>query len=87
MDLSLAEAAIESNTVDGGRPAVDPKILLTLWIWAVSQGESEASVIAARTKTDAVYGWICGGVCVSERTVREFRRVRGLKTEDWSRSR
>lgn len=75
LDLSLVEAKIESNAVTGGRPAVDPKILLTLWIWGVSQGESEASVIASRTKTDDVYRWICGGVSVGERTVRAFRKT------------
>ena len=74
LDLGVVEGAIESNSIDGGRPAVDPKILLTLWIWAVSQGESLASEIARRTETDDVYRWICGGVRMCRRTIREFRK-------------
>ena len=75
LDLAVVEATIESNSVDGGRPAVDPKILLMVWIWGVSQGESEASEIARRVSTDDVYRWICGGVRVGERTIRDFRKT------------
>ncbi len=74
LDLAVVEAKIASNSVEGGRPAIDPRILLTLWIWSVSQGEAEASVVADRIKTDDVYRWICGGVRVGERTVRQFRK-------------
>ena len=74
LDLSIVEAKIASNSTAGGRPAIDPRILLTLWIWAVSQGESEASVIGHRITTDDVYRWICGGVQVRERSIRQFRR-------------
>ena len=32
LDLRAIELEIDSNTVQGGRPAIDPRILLSLWI-------------------------------------------------------
>jgi transposase len=74
LDLSGLESKIDSNTTQGGRPAIDPCILVTLWIWAISQGVFEASEIARRIQTDDVYRWICGGVAVGERTLASFRK-------------
>lgn len=73
LDLRKVESRIASNTVQGGRPAIEPRVLVALWVWGISQGEYEASVIAGRTRTDDVYRWICGGVDVSERTLSSFR--------------
>ncbi|GAC1353198.1 MAG: hypothetical protein NVS3B20_20620 [Polyangiales bacterium] len=73
LDLRQVESRIESNTVQGGRPAIDPRILVGLWVWGISQGEYEASVIARRTRTDDVYRWISGSVEVGERSLASFR--------------
>ena len=73
LDLSEFEALVNSNAVGGGRPAVAPSVLLALWIYATSQGESSASEIARRVETDDVYRWICGGISASERALAHFR--------------
>jgi transposase len=73
LDLTMLDAKIRSNAEAGGRPAIDPRILLTLWVYGTTQGEVEASEIARRTQTDDIYRWICGGVSVGERKLADFR--------------
>ena len=73
LDLTMLDARVRANAESGGRPAIDPRILLTLWVYASTRGEIEASEIARRTKTDDIYRWICGGVSVGERRLADFR--------------
>lgn len=73
LDLKALDARIGSNEERGGRPAIDPRILLTLWVYGTTQGEAHASEIARRTRTDDIYRWICGGVSVGERKLADFR--------------
>src|SRR3954467_7880611 len=42
LDLSAFYAGIKSNREKGGRPALDPKVLLTLWLYAISEGVGSA---------------------------------------------
>ncbi len=73
LDLTELDARIRANEEQGGRPAIDPRILLTLWVYGTTQGEAHASEIARRTRTDDIYRWICGGVSVGERKLADFR--------------
>lgn len=73
LDLTALDARIRACLERGGRPAIDPRILLTLWVYGTTQGEAHASEIARRTQTDDIYRWICGGVRVSERKLADFR--------------
>lgn len=73
LDLTELMAKVRANAEEGGRPAIDPRILLTLWVYGSTRGEIEASEIARRTKTDDIYRWICGGVTVGERKLADFR--------------
>lgn len=74
LDLRVLDARIASTRDVGGRPAIEPRVLLSLWIYGTSQGEAFASEIARRTRTDDVYRWLCGGVDVSERALGMFRK-------------
>src|ERR1700716_122337 len=38
LDLSPFYRAIESSAEEGGRPAFDPQLLISLWVYAYSQG-------------------------------------------------
>lgn len=73
LDLTELDARIRANEEQGGRPAIDPRILLTLWVYGTTQGEAHASEIARRTRTDDIYRWIGGGVSVGERKLADFR--------------
>lgn len=81
LDLTALEARIRANAEDGGRPAIDPRILLVLWVYGTTQGEVHASEVARRAQTDDIYRWICGGVAVGERKLADFR-ARGADVFD-----
>ena len=81
LDLTSLDARVRANAEAGGRPAIDPRILLTLWVYATTQGEVQASEIARRIQADDIYRWICGGVRVGERKLADFR-ARGSEVFD-----
>ena len=66
----------EIRAVEGhaGRPAIDPAILVALWIYATSEGVGSARALEGFEAHDA-YRWICGGVAVSAHTLSDFRVV------------
>lgn len=75
LDLSELYAQIEARDEGAGAPAIDPKILLALWIFATSEGEASAREIWRLTELHAAYRWICGGVEVGYHTLSDFRSV------------
>lgn len=60
-----------------GRDAVDPKILLALWIYATIEGVSHARHLHRLTERDQPYLWICGGVGVNYHLLSDFRTQHG----------
>ena len=77
LDLRALYAPIEARDEVAGAPAIDPKILLGLWVCATSEGEGSAREIWRLTQRHAAYRWICGGVDVGYHTLSDFRSQRG----------
>ena len=73
LDLSALYAPIEARDEVAGAPAIDPKILLALWIYATSEGEGSAREIGRLTELHAGYRWLRGGVAVGYHTLSDFR--------------
>ena len=73
LDLSALYGQIEARDEVAGAPAIDPKILLALWIYATSEGEASAREIWRLTRLHDAYRWICGGVEVGYHTLSDFR--------------
>ncbi len=63
------------RAVDGhaGRPPIDPKILLALWLFATIDGVGSAREVERLCEQHLAYRWICGGVSVNYHTLAEFR--------------
>jgi transposase len=76
-DLSALYAQIEARDDVAGAPAVDPKILLALWVFATSEGEGSAREIWRLTELHAAYRWLCGGVQMGYHTISDFRSQNG----------
>ncbi len=74
MDLSIISNKIQSTLGNPGRPAIDPKIMLTLWIYALIEGIGSARVIDRYCSEHLAFKWICGGVTVNYHTISDFRR-------------
>lgn len=77
LDLSALYEQIAARDERAGAPAIDPKILLALWVFATSEGEGSAREIARLTRLHAAYEWICGGVEVNHHTLSDFRSQQG----------
>ena len=86
LDLSGFYGEIRSVEGQAGRPAIDPAILMSLWVYATLEGVGSARAIERLCEAHDAYRWICGGVAVSYRTLAAFRvehgeRLEGLLTE------
>ena len=77
LDLSPLYAKIQAVTGKAGRDAVDPKILLALWMYATIEAVSSARQLARLCERDVVYMWICGGVGVNYHLLSDFRTAHG----------
>jgi len=73
LDLAPLYAAIQVREGTSGRSAIDPKILMTLWLYAAIDGEGSARAVARLCTAAAPYRWICGGVGVNHHTLSDFR--------------
>jgi len=74
-DLSEFHARIQSREGSAGRPAIDPRILLGLWILATTDGVGAAREIERLCNLHLAYQWMCGGVGVNHHTLSDFRNL------------
>ena len=73
LDLVELEKLIKAREGVPGHPAITPRLLLGLWLYATSEGVVSARLLARLCERDDVYRWFCGGVGVNHRTLGEFR--------------
>jgi transposase len=73
LDLSALYRDIGSVEGRAGRAAIDPKILMALWLYATVDGVGSAREIERLTQAHDAYRWICGGVDVNHHTLSDFR--------------
>ena len=73
LDLSSFYAKIESVDGVAGRPAWDPRLLMSLWIYAYSQGVSSAREMGRLSEYDPAYQWLTGMKEVNYHTLSDFR--------------
>lgn len=77
LDLSPLYGKIRAVEGRPGRDAVDPRILLALWMFATIEGISSARRLAELCERDLAYMWICGEVGVNYHLLSDFRREQG----------
>jgi transposase len=73
--LDLSAFTARAKAVEGrqGRDVLSVRMLLTLWLYAISEGISSAREIAERIKRDAPFRWIVGDQSVGHSKLSEFR--------------
>lgn len=73
--FDLAGFLADARAVEGhvGRPTHSPRMLLTLWTYAISQGVGSAREIERLITTDRAYGWIVGDASVCHDRLSRFR--------------
>src|SRR5580698_1351360 len=73
LDLRAFYGAIESSVEEGGRPAFDPQLLISLWVYAYSRGIGSAREVARRCEYDPAFQWLTGLAEVNYHTLADFR--------------
>jgi transposase len=73
LDLSRFTATIASVEGEAGRPAYDPQLLISLWIYAYSEGVSSAREVARRCEYHPAYQWLTGCQVVNHHSLSDFR--------------
>ena len=73
LDLSELEDRIRARGARPGHPAISPRLLLALWIYATSQGVGSARALERLCQNHDVFRWLCGGVSVNYHTLADFR--------------
>src|SRR5229473_2479089 len=82
LDLSRFYEGIESSAEEGGRPAFDPQLLISLWVYAYSQGIGSAREVARRCEYDPAFQWLTGLQEVNYHTLADFRVERQQELDD-----
>jgi transposase len=73
LDLSQLYDRVLSREGEAGRPAADPAVLLSLWLYATIEGVGSARELERLAQSDAAYRWLAGGVPLNYHGLADFR--------------
>jgi transposase len=73
LDLSALYAPIRAVDGHAGHPAIDPAVLVALWLYATAEGVGSARALDRLCREHLAYQWLCGGVSVNYHTLADFR--------------
>ena len=82
LDLGMLYGRVRTTVQSTGRPAIDPAILMSLWLYGTLEGVGSARLLDRLCKSDAAYRWLCGGVSVNYHTLSDFRSEAGPVLDD-----
>ncbi len=82
LDLGVLYGRVRTTVQSTGRPAIDPAILMSLWLYATLDGVGSARLLDRLCKREAAYRWLCGGVGVNYHTLSDFRSDAGPVLDD-----
>jgi transposase len=68
LDLSAFASTIGSLEGGAGRPADDPQLLVSLWIYAYSRGIGSAREVERRCEHDPGFRWLTGLLIINHHT-------------------
>lgn len=73
VDLSAFLSQARAFEGSSGRATTSPRMLLTLWTYAISRGVGSAREIERLTRSDVAYRWIVGDQRPCRTTITDFR--------------
>jgi transposase len=73
LDLSSYAAPIGAVEGVAGRPVWDPRLLVSLWIYAYSRGIGSAREISRRLQYDPAFQWLAAMEVINHHTLSDFR--------------
>lgn len=72
-DLSALYDQIEAVEGEPGHPAIDPALLVAVWLMATLDGVGSARALERLCQAHLAYRWLLGGVTVNYHTLADFR--------------
>lgn len=82
LDVSRFHEPIQAREGVAGRDRTDPRLLISLWLYACIRGIGSARELARRCEESAPFQWLCGGVTVNHRLLSDFRTDHGAALDD-----
>jgi transposase len=82
LDLSSWLNEIRAIERHVGRDATDPRLLLSLWVYATLKGIGSARELDRLCREHVAYKWLCGGVSVNYHMLSDFRSRGGEKWDE-----
>jgi transposase len=73
LDLSGYSGEIRAVEGQAGRPAWDPRLLISLWVYGYSEGVGSGRAIEEMCEWEPAYQWLTGGRVVNGHTLTDFR--------------
>ena len=73
LDLSGYTDQVRSVAGGAGRPAFDPQLLVSLWVYSYSQAVSSARAIERLCEYHPAYQWLTGMQSIGAHTLSDFR--------------
>lgn len=82
LDVSKFYEPIKAREGVAGRDTTDPRLLVSLWLYACIRGIGSARELARRCEESAPFLWLCGGVRVNHRLLSDFRTDPGSALDE-----
>lgn len=82
VDLKGFYEPIEAVEGVAGRTPWDPRLLVSLWVYAYSRGISSAREIARACSFDPAFQWLCGMEVINYHTLSDFRTAHGQALQE-----
>ena len=82
LDLGVLYGRVRTTVQSTGRPAIDPAILMSLWLYGTLEGVGSARLLDRLCKSDTEYLWLLCGVSVNYHTLSHFRSEAGPVLDD-----
>lgn len=73
MDLSKFYVRINAIEGEAGRPAIDPRMLIAVWLYATLEGVGKARELARLCEEHIAYRWLMGDIRVNYHSLADFR--------------
>ena len=73
LDLSGYREEVRAVEGKAGRPGWEPRLLISLWIYAYSEGVNSGRAIEELCEWEPAYQWLTGGRVVNAHTLTDFR--------------
>lgn len=73
LDVTPLLVDVRSTEHQPGNPAIDPHVLIALWLLATIQGVGSGREIERRCSEHMAYRWLCGDAPVNYHTLNDFR--------------